>query len=85
MNKNKRFTIKEFSTLDAMASIDVICDDGIELPTSTACDLLNKISDENKYLKTVIGRYNYSIDRKNDEISNLHLNYLKLQKEKERC
>lgn len=47
----KRFTIKEFSTLDAMASIDVICDEGIELPTSTACDLLNELSDENEQLK----------------------------------
>ena len=47
----KRFTIKEFSTLDAMASIDVICDEGIELPTSTACDLFNELSDENEQLK----------------------------------
>lgn len=38
----KRFTIKEFSTLDAMSSLDVICDNGIELPSSTACDLLNE-------------------------------------------
>ena len=34
-----------------MASIDVICDEGIELPTSTACDLLNELSDENEQLK----------------------------------
>ena len=47
----KRFTINEFSTLDAMASIDVICDNGIELPSSTACDLLNKLNDENEQLK----------------------------------
>ena len=50
----KRFTIKEFSTLDNMASIDVICDDGIELPTSTACDLLNSLSYENEQLREEI-------------------------------
>lgn len=48
---NKRFTIKEFSTLDAMSSLDVICDNGIELPSSTACDLLNELYEENKSLK----------------------------------
>lgn len=51
MSKNKRFTIKEFSTLDAMSSLDVICDKGIELPSSTACDLLNELSEENEELK----------------------------------
>ena len=49
----KRFTIKEFSTLDAMSSLDVICDNGIELPSSTACDLLNKLHEENEELKEV--------------------------------
>ena len=50
----KRFTIKEFSTLDAMSSIDVICDNGIELPSFTACNLLNELSDENVQLKSTI-------------------------------
>lgn len=48
----KRFTIKEFSTLDAMSSLDVICDKGIELPSSTACDLLNELHEENRRLKS---------------------------------
>lgn len=47
----KRFTIKEFSTLDAMSSLDVICDNGIELPSSTACDLLNELHEENERLR----------------------------------
>lgn len=49
----KRFTIKEFSTLDAMSSLDVICDEGIELPSSTACDLLNELYEENEHYKSI--------------------------------
>ena len=51
MTRNKRFTLKEFPILDDMASIDVICDKGIVLPNSTACDLLNDLSEEYEQLK----------------------------------
>ena len=54
----KRFTIKEFSTLDAMSSLDVICDKGIELPSSTACDLLNELNYENEQLKNKLKFFN---------------------------
>jgi hypothetical protein len=68
----KRFTIKEFSTLDAMSSIDVICDEGIELPTSTACDLLNELHEENEQLKQQIKdmkiRFKRKYDHEFDEI-----------------
>ena len=59
----KRFTIKEFSTLNAMASIDVICDEGIELPTSTACDLLNALHEENEDCKHLCKEYRRIKDR----------------------
>ena len=31
--------------------VDIIKDNGIELPQSTACDLLNKLTEENEELK----------------------------------
>ena len=47
----KRFTIREYETRDGLYAVDVICDNGIELPQSTACDLLNKYDEENEQLK----------------------------------
>lgn len=67
----KRFTIKEFSTLDVMSSLDVICDNGIELPSSTACDLLNELSDENEQLKSYTGEmedYLARLEEKNEQL-----------------
>ena len=40
---NKRFTLKESSIYNRN---DVIHDNGIELPQSTACDLLNELYDK---------------------------------------
>ena len=65
----KRFTIKEFSTLDAMEAIDVICDNGIELPSSTACDLLNSLYDEKEELKNRLSKIQSKYDKsKTDEV-----------------
>ena len=53
MTENKRFTLEE--SLDCynygIQVVDIIKDNGIELPQSTACDLLNKLSEENNQLK----------------------------------
>ena len=65
----KRFTIKEFSTLDDMEAIDVICDNGIELPSSTACDLLNSLYDEKEELKNRLSKIQSKYDKsKTDEV-----------------
>ena len=49
----KRFTLEE--NLDCynygIWVVDIIKDNGIELPQSTACDLLNKLTEENEELK----------------------------------
>lgn len=49
---NKRFTIKEIDNFSYGIKVtDIILDkDGIELPQSTVCDLLNKLVKENEYL-----------------------------------
>ena len=60
MTENKRFTLKES---DIYNRNDVIHDNGIEMPQSTVCDLLNSLNEENvklrarnKYLATKIQR-----------------------------
>ena len=46
MTENKRFTIKEIDNFNYGIKVtDVIMDDGIELPQSTVCDLLNKLTE----------------------------------------
>lgn len=41
---NKRFTLKEIDCYNnGIQATDVILDNGIELPQSTACDILNKL------------------------------------------
>ena len=47
----KRFTLKES---DIYNRNDVIHDNGIELPQSTACDLLNELHEENTHIKNTI-------------------------------
>ncbi len=52
MTENKRFTIKEIDNFNYGIKVtDVIIDDGIELPQSTVCDLLNGYDKENEQLK----------------------------------
>lgn len=52
MTENKRFTIKEIDNFNYGIKVtDVIMDDGIELPQSTVCDLLNDLSTENDELR----------------------------------
>ena len=51
----KRFTLEE--NLDCynygIWVVDIIKDNGIELPQSTACDLLNKLTEENEELNSI--------------------------------
>ena len=48
----KRFTLKEIDNFNYGIKVtDVIMDDGIELPQSTVCDLLNDLSTENDELR----------------------------------
>lgn len=55
MTENKRFTLKEIDNFNYGIKVtDVIMDDGIELPQSTVCDLLNDLSTENDELKDFI-------------------------------
>ena len=51
---NKRFTLKEIDCYNnGIQATDVILDNGIELPQSTACDILNKlVTDNRKLLKS---------------------------------
>lgn len=52
MTENKRFTIKQIDNFNHGIKVtDVIMDDGIELPQSTVCDLLNDLSKNNEHLK----------------------------------
>lgn len=52
MTENKRFTLKGIDNFDYGIKVtDVIMDDGIELPQSTVCDLLNDLSTKNEQLK----------------------------------
>lgn len=48
MTENKRFTLKES---DIYNRNDVIHDNGIEMPQSTVCDLLNSLNEENVKLR----------------------------------
>ena len=46
--------------------VDIIKDTGIELPQSTACDLLNKLTEENQLLREINekqAKYNERIDK----------------------
>ena len=48
----KRFTIKEIDNFSYGIKVtDLICDDGIELPQSTVCDMLNDLWEENHHLQ----------------------------------
>lgn len=51
---DKRFTLKEIDNYNHGRWVtDIILDNGIELPQSTACDLLNKlVTDNRKLLKS---------------------------------
>ena len=51
---DKRFTLKEIDNYNHGRWVtDIILDKGIELPQSTACDLLNKlVTDNRKLLKS---------------------------------
>lgn len=52
MTENKRFTLNEIDNFNYGIKVtDVIMDDGIELPQSTVCDLLNDLSTENDELR----------------------------------
>ena len=46
--------------------VDIIKDNGIELPQSTVCDLLNKLTEEKQYLQEINekeAQYNQRIDK----------------------
>ena len=59
----ERFTIKEIDNFSYGIKVtDVIMDNHIELPQSTACDLLNELHEENKRLRRCINEI-YTIAR----------------------
>ena len=71
MTENKRFTLKES---DIYNRNDVIHDNGIEMPQSTVCDLLNSLNEENvklrarnKYLATKIQRERMSYQKQHEK------------------
>lgn len=56
----KRFTIKEIDNFSYGIKVtDIILDNGIELPQSTVCDLLNNLVKENEYLH----KYNTNLQK----------------------
>ena len=64
----KRFTLEE--NLDCynygIWVVDIIKDNGIELPQSTVCDLLNKLTEEKQLLQEINekeAQYNQRIDK----------------------
>ena len=51
---NKQFTLEERDCYDyGIRAVDIIKDNGIELPQSTVCDLLNKLTEEKQLLKEI--------------------------------
>lgn len=60
MATEKRFTIKEIDNFSYGIKVtDIILDNGIELPQSTVCDLLNNLVKENEYLH----KYNTNLQK----------------------
>ena len=63
----KQFTLETRDCYNyGIRTVDVIKDNGIELPQSTACDLLNKLTEENQLLREINEKqeqYNQRIDK----------------------
>ena len=72
---DKRFTIKEIDNFSyGMKVTEVILDnDGIELPQSTVCDLLNKLHKENQLLHKTIEELDNCQKGQSHRINDLYL------------
>lgn len=63
----KQFTLETRDCYDyGIQVVDIIKDNGIELPQSTVCDLLNKLTEEKQYLQEINekqAQYNQRVNR----------------------
>lgn len=71
---DKRFTLKEIDNYNHGKRVtDIILDEGIELPQSTACDLLNEQLERIDYLEKNVSFYKKAYEDYKEEVNILHM------------